>query len=237
MKKYILCILLLFNFNFIIYAQDFFIKESCDFVSSYLYHGSRYGGFSIQPNIRAAYKGFYVDLWFNIGSYEYRISDASECDIKLGYSNYGLTIEYKHVSVLNESNCFSYKQSSAYGLLDLKYNLKRYLNMPIELCAYTRIAGHNLFHTYVEIKIHKDFRYDICLSGAIGGSTTKETFNVLCIEATLAKTFKSENFTYKLYVQGMINPYNINKENAITFDHNQHLNACIGISISPKYVY
>ena len=60
-----------------------------DLVSGYEWRGQDLGGFSVQPSMSVAYKGFSLGAWGSVGLDK---EDTKEMDLTLGYSTGGFSV-------------------------------------------------------------------------------------------------------------------------------------------------
>lgn len=83
-------------------------------VANYLWRGVYVGGLALQPSAQVGYGGLYLDMWWNIGSYDWtfkhnpanaRVKGFNpEVDLTIGFSRWGLTVYYMHMYYFDTYN-------------------------------------------------------------------------------------------------------------------------------------
>ena len=102
-KKVILLVTLMMTFSHInMQAQE--VSLEADFVSEYIWRGSKLSNAAIQPSISLEWKGLTVSAW---GSTEFRHS-RNEIDINLEYEYKNLTFCFYNYFNQSEDESFSY---------------------------------------------------------------------------------------------------------------------------------
>lgn len=83
-------------------------------VANYLWRGVYVGGLALQPSAQVGYGGLYLDMWWNIGSYDWtfkhnpanaRVKGFNpEVDLTIGFSRWGLNVRYMHMYYFDTYN-------------------------------------------------------------------------------------------------------------------------------------
>lgn len=97
-------------------------SAGCDFTTSYLWRGMRYGGMAFQPDASVGYGGLSVEAWANIGAIDNSFKTFNpELDITLQYNIAGLTLGYTHYYYFDGTKFFGFKKPSLENYLDENY--------------------------------------------------------------------------------------------------------------------
>ena len=66
--------------------------------TTYLWRGQFSGGPNIQASANVGYGGAYIDMWWNVGTYDWRFeSFQPEVDLSIGFKRYGLNVYLLYV--------------------------------------------------------------------------------------------------------------------------------------------
>ena len=109
-----------------------------DIVSSYEWRGQDLGGFSIQPSLSVAYKGFSLGAWGSVGLDK---EDTKEFDLTLVYSTGGFSVsvtDYWFAPYGENNNYFHYKAHETAHVFEVQAG---YAFGPVALNWYTNFAG------------------------------------------------------------------------------------------------
>lgn len=96
-----------------VWAYDFPGFEwsaGCEFTTTYLWRGMKYGGMAFQPDASIGYGGLNLEAWANIGSIDNTFKNGfnPELDITLSYSIFGFTVGATHYYYFDGSRFFDY---------------------------------------------------------------------------------------------------------------------------------
>ena len=158
--------------------------------TTYLWRGQFCGGPNIQASANVGYGGAYIDMWWNVGTYDWRFeSFQPEVDLSIGFKRYGLNIYLLYV---HHFDCPFFDFNNGFGGGNrLEVNAKWTLSNKIPLTIHwgTRVAAADGYYkdttdnsltraysSYLEISYVQNFKYGISLTGAIGITPWKSTY-------------------------------------------------------------
>ena len=97
-----------------VWAYDFPGFEwsaGCDFTTTYLWRGLKYGGMSFQPDAMVGYGGLRLEGWANLSAKDNTFKQFNpELDVTLSYSISGLTVGATHYFYFDGSKYFDYQK-------------------------------------------------------------------------------------------------------------------------------
>ena len=107
-KYSVLLIVFLLSFSESIFANEngvadtnkknLTLSASATFTSNYIWRGLNCGGPALQLDATIDYKGFFANMWWNVGAEDWTFNAFSpEVDLTIGYSRNGLSIYYIHM--------------------------------------------------------------------------------------------------------------------------------------------
>ena len=77
--------------------SQFSWSASATMTSNYIWRGLYCGGPSLQLDATVGYAGFYANMWWNVGASDWTFTGFNpEVDVMLGFSRWGLNINYLH---------------------------------------------------------------------------------------------------------------------------------------------
>lgn len=165
--------------------------------STYLWRGQFSGGPNLQASANVGYGGAYFDMWWNVGTYDWRFeSFQPEVDLSIGFNRYGLNVYLLYV---HHFDCPFFDFNNGFGAGNrLEVNAKWTLSNKIPLTIHwaTRVSAVDgyfkdttdnsltrAYSSYLEISYVHTFKYDISLSGAIGITPWKSTYTAYVHDA------------------------------------------------------
>ena len=148
--------------------------------TTYLWRGLYAGGPNLQASANVGYGGLYVDLWWNIGTFDWRFNAFEpEVDLTLGFDRWGLNA---FVLFVHNFNCpfFDFSNDPYIGNrleVDVSYTLSP--KIPLKILWASRVAAADsyvndagdtirAFSSYLELSYNHHFPYGISLYGAVG---------------------------------------------------------------------
>lgn len=158
--------------------------------AAYIWRGLYCGGPNIQASANVGYGGAYVDMWWNLGTYDWRFANFQpEVDISIGFNRWGMNLYLLYIHNF-DSHFFDF--SNQFGLGNrLEINLQWTLSPKVPLTIHwaSRIAAADGYYksttdtvlshahsSYLEISYTQHFKYDISLYGAIGITPWKSVY-------------------------------------------------------------
>lgn len=114
-----------------------------DLVSGYEWRGQDLGGFSVQPSMSVAYKGFSLGAWGSVGLDK---EDTKEMDLTLGYSTGGFSVsvtDYWFATYREKNKYFNYKAHETAHVFEAQVG---YDFGPVAVNWYTNFAGNDGFN-------------------------------------------------------------------------------------------
>ena len=197
--------------------------------AAYLWRGQYCGALNLQASANVGYGGAYFDMWWNIGTYDWRFeSFQPEVDFSLGFNRWGLNVYLLYVRHLDD-DCGFFDFTNRLGMGNrLEANLRYTVSskLPLTIHWATRVAAADGYYpdtigpikrawsSYLELSYTHKFKYDISLYGAVGITPWKSCytwyvrdFGVVNVELRLRKDW-SLSKRCGLMVQGQlaINP-------------------------------
>ena len=194
--------------------------------TTYLWRGLYAGGPNLQASANVGYGGLYVDLWWNIGTFDWRFNSFEpEVDLTLGFDRWGLNAL---VLFIHNFNCpfFDFSNDPYKGNrleVDVSYTLSP--KIPLKILWASRVAAADsyvndagdtirAFSSYLELSYNHHFPYGISLYGAVGMTPWKSVYThyvhnagVVNVEVRLRKDWSlSERCGMMLQGQVTINP-------------------------------
>lgn len=77
--------------------SQFSWSASATMTSNYIWRGLYCGGPSLQLDATVGYAGFYANMWWNVGASDWTFTGFNpEVDVMIGFSRWGLNINYLH---------------------------------------------------------------------------------------------------------------------------------------------
>ena len=196
-------------------AQEFFVEA--DFVSSYMWRGTKCGNAAVQPTIGLSAGGFTVYAW---GSTEFK-DENNEIDLTMTYEYKNLTLFFNDMYTQEDdekSNYFSYSPRTTGHVFDagLIYTISE--KLPISLGWYSVVAGNDYkendkraWSSYIELKYPFsargfDFEAEAGITPWEGMYADK--LNVTNIALKVSKEFKvTDSFSFPVFGQVGVNPF------------------------------
>ncbi len=194
--------------------------------TTYLWRGQYSGAFNLQASADVGYGGAYLNMWWNIGTCDWRFNAFNpEVDFSLGFNRWGLDIFLLYV---HHFDCgffdFSNHLSGGNRLeINARYTVSS--KLPLSILWATRVTAADGFlnaagdtvrawSSYLEISYTHKFKYDISLYGAVGMTPWKSCytdfeygFGVVNIDLRLRKDWSlSKHCGLMLQGQLTINP-------------------------------
>lgn len=212
-------------------AQDKLeVHGKADFVSNYVWRGfDQNSGFSVQPSLTLAYKGFALNAW---GSESLTNSDgAKEFDVNLSYAHKGFSFMVSDLWWGGKHTPYGYYEGKD-GNVDNGHHLEvtaaYYFGdkFPLTLSWSSWIAGGDAenndgdrcYSTYINASYNISLPYDVTLTPAVGFTPWNSYYSQGCgtdnacftdLSLKALKDIKiSENFSVPIYVQAIVNPTN-----------------------------
>lgn len=212
-------------------AQDKLeVHGKADFVSNYVWRGfDQNSGFSVQPSLTLAYKGFSLSAW---GSESLTDGDgAKEFDVNLSYTWKGLTLTASDLWWGGKHTSYGYYEGKG-GNVDNGHHLEVTAaynfgdGFPLTLSWSSWLAGGDAenndgdrcYSTYINASYNISLPYDVTLTPAVGftpwngyysqsNGTANACFTDLSLKAS--KDIKvTKDFSIPVYMQAIVNPTN-----------------------------
>lgn len=189
-----------------------------DLVSGYEWRGQDLGGFSVQPSLSVAYKGFSLGAWGSVGLDK---EDNKEMDLTLGYETGGFSVsvtDYWFAPYGENTKYFNYKAHETAHVFEAQVG---YDFGPVAINWYTNFAGddgHNksndrAYSSYINVAAPfklggLDWKAEI---GATPWATSfyadANGFAVCNVALTASKDIKvTESFTIPAFAKLTFNP-------------------------------
>ena len=195
--------------------------------ASYLWRGMYAGGLNLQAEAEVGYGGLYLNMWWNIGTYDWQFNSFQpEVDLSLGFNRWGLNVYlmYMHFFDCRFFDFTNYTTDIGNRMeLNVRYTLSS--KLPLSILWATRVAAADgylnaagdtvrAWSSYLELSYTHKFKYDISLFGAVGITPWKSLytfftrdFGVVNIDVRLRKDWSlSKHCGLMLQGQVMINP-------------------------------
>lgn len=225
--------------------------------AAYLWRGLYVGAANLQASASVGYGGLYADLWWNIGTTDWRFNTFQpEMDITIGFNRWGLNA---YALLVHNFNCGLFDFSNRVGRggnsfeVGLRYTVSS--KLPLSILWSTRLSATDgyistqgdtirAYSTYAEISYTHPLPHGLSLYGAIGITPWKSVytgyqrdFAVQNIEIRLRKDWDlSKHCGLKLQGALSINPSALAADKTTAQWHpytpdNQSINAniCAGI--------
>lgn len=214
MKKYI-ALLLFFSCSILMQAQEVFINA--DFVSSYIWRGSKLSGAAVQPTVGFNWKGLTLSAW---GSTEFRDKN-NEIDLNLEYAYRNLSVYVYNYFNQYEDEPFKYFNYNSHTTghtfeAGAKYMLSE--KFPLSIGWYTTFAGNDYrengkraWSSYCELSYPFSVK-DVDLSIEAGFTPYEgmysNKFNVVNVGLSAGKKLKiTSDFSLPIFGKLIANPY------------------------------
>lgn len=215
MKKTVFILLSVLTSTLSASAQDFFVEA--DFVSSYMFRGSKSGNASVQPTIGMKTGGLTISAW---GSTEFK-DDNNEIDLTFTYEYKNLMLFFNNVYCENsdeKENYFNYASHTTGHTFDagLIYTISE--KLPLSIGWYTLVAGNDYkennkraWSTYIELKYPfsaKGINFEAEAGITPWDGTYADKLNVCNIALKAAKEIRiTDSFAFPLFGKLGVNPY------------------------------
>ncbi len=220
-----------------------------DIMSNYIWRGRYVAGLGIQPTLNVGYGGLYIETWWNIGAEDWTFSTTPsngrvkafhpEADVILGFSRWGLTIQFFHMYYFDTYSDgthsryfdFSDPQDGVGGVTQewpIKYRVSD--KLPLSLMFCTRTWGrdgyndadgtrHRAYSSYIEVGYDFKLPHQLVVSTRIGMTPWKSfytnyqgDFAVINIDNKLSRNWDiSDKLRINAFAQLMLNPYDISR--------------------------
>lgn len=188
-----------------------------------------------------------------------------EVDVMGSLTVYGITIGFTHYYYCDGTNFFNFGkindiEGSSQTEIQLGYNFDDLLEVPVYINWYTMVSGDDgypidpkdadseykrAYSSYIEVGYDQELPLGFCLGVQVGITPWKSLytnyegkFAVNNISLRLDKVWElGDVCELSLFAQGMINTYDINKENVFIKGSGddklylQRLNGCIGLGV------
>ena len=227
--------------------------------TTYLWRGMFAGATNIQVDANVGYGGLYLDMWWNIGTTDWRFAQFQpEVDFSLGFARWGLNI---YALYIHNFNCgfFDFSNYTDKGNrfeLDASYTVSS--KLPLRFQWATRVSAADGYFTeqgdlkyayssYAEISYTQALPHDLSLYGAVGMTPWKSCytgyksgFAVVNIDIRLRKDWTLNKYCgMMLFGQLVLNPYALASDKHAAEWHPQNpggqgINANIGAGIYLK---
>lgn len=195
--------------------------------AAYLWRGQYCGAANLQASADVGYGGAYINMWWNIGTYNWRFEEFQpEVDFSLGFNRWGVNLYLLYV---HHFDCGFFDFANKMGLgnrleLNLRYTVSS--KLPLTIHWGTRVAAADGYYadtigpllrawsSYLEVSYTHKFKYDISLFGAVGITPWRscytwyvQDFGVVNVELRLRKDWSlSKRCGLMLQGQFCINP-------------------------------
>ena len=170
-------------------------------VANYLWRGVYVGGLALQPSAQVGYGGLYLDMWWNIGSYDWtfkhnpanaRVKGFNpEVDLTIGFSRWGLNVRYMHMYYFDtymdggNSRFFDFSNPEKGGITqewDISYRVSD--RLPLSILIATRTWGRDgytndngerkrAYSTYIELGYDFSLPWQLMLEARLGMTPNK----------------------------------------------------------------
>lgn len=195
--------------------------------AAYLWRGQYCGAANLQAAADVGYGGAYINMWWNIGTYNWRFDTFQpEVDFSLGFNRWGLNVYLLYV---HHFDCGFFDFNNRFGSgnrleLNLRYTISS--KLPLTIHWATRVAAADGYYadtigslqrawsSYLELSYTHNFKYGISLYGGVGITPWKSCytayahdFGVVNVDVRLRKDWSLSKHC-GLMVQGQlcINP-------------------------------
>lgn len=194
--------------------------------SAYLWRGLYSGAFNLQASADVGYGGAYINMWWNIGTYNWKFDTFQpEVDFSLGFNRWGVNVYLLYVHHF-DYGFFDFTNHTIGGNrleLNLRYTVSSKLPLSVHWATrvaaadgYKNAAGDTIraWSSYLELSYTHKFKYDISLYGAVGMTPWKSCytgyahdFGVVNVDVRLRKDWSlSEHCGLMVQGQLSINP-------------------------------
>ncbi len=173
-------------------------------VANYLWRGVYVGGLALQPSAQVGYGGLYLDMWWNIGSYDWtfkhnpanaRVKGFNpEVDLTIGFSRWGLNVRYMHMYYFDtymdggNSRFFDFSNPEKGGITqewDISYRVSD--RLPLSILIATRTWGRDgytndngerkrAYSTYIELGYDFSLPWQLMLEARLGMTPNKSIY-------------------------------------------------------------
>lgn len=173
-------------------------------VANYLWRGVYVGGLALQPSAQVGYGGLYLDMWWNIGSYDWtfkhnpanaRVKGFNpEVDLTIGFSRWGLNVRYMHMYYFDtymdggNSRFFDFSNPEKGGITqewDISYRVSD--KLPLSILVATRTWGRDgytndngerkrAYSTYIELGYDFSLPWQLMLEARLGMTPNKSIY-------------------------------------------------------------
>ena len=196
-------------------AQEVFLNA--DFVSNYIWRGSKLSNAAVQPTIGFNWKGLTLSAW---GSTEFR-NKNNEIDLNLEYEYKNLTLYvYNYFNQYEDEpiNYFNYSSHSTGHTFEVGAGYVLSESFPLSISWYTTFAGNDYrenekraWSSYCELSYPFSIK-DVNLSVEAGFTPWKgmysNKFNVVNVGLSATKDIKiTSNFSLPIFGKLIANPY------------------------------
>lgn len=157
--------------------------------AAYLWRGLYVGGMNLQTSASVGYGGLYVDLWWNIGTTDWRFNTFQpEVDVTIGFNRWGINAS---ILLVHNFNCgfFDFSNRVGRGGNSLEASLRYTVSskLPLSFLWATRVSATDgyinqtgdtvrAYSTYAELSYTHPLPYGLSIYGAIGITPWKSVY-------------------------------------------------------------
>lgn len=230
--------------------------------SNYIWRGLYVAGPSLQLDATVSYAGFFANMWWNVGASDWTFAKFNpELDIMLGFSRWGLNINYLHCFYFDQyadgtpSRFFDFSNhprggGGTSGEWRISYRVSDRLPLSCLVACRTFSRDGYLvdgelkraYSTYIELGYDFDLTQDWLLAARVGVTPWKSIytryqgdFAVAMVQLKLTKTWQLSYGSMTAFANLMLQPWQVTKDNLIkpiTESGGQKLNLAVGCSVS-----